>query len=159
MSGRRLSAGRVVTVVVLLGLLLTISTGVYVVLARIQRQAGPPVLGPGAEEEALRLRQTRELTVLLTILLISVLLTLLFVLGAYLLIRIGRQVARTRTPLGGTPTPYVDAWRQYRLSDAQISAATAEDAPGDDGAADAGRGPPDDDDPARPPGASGNHAD
>jgi len=52
---------------------------------------------------------------------------LLFVIGAYLVIRVGQFVAREQ--VGGKTTAYVDAWQNYRLTDEQISAATEEPKP------------------------------
>ncbi len=115
------SSGRVTVWLVLGGLLLTVSATLYLLLARAHArtmleattQAGPPA------------HEARRLTVLLTVLLVAALLVLAFALGAYLVVRTGRLISRPR--VGGTPTPYVDAWRQYRLTDDQIAAALGED--------------------------------
>ena len=123
---RRATYGRTATLLVLGVLILTVCAGVYIFLARGEAPPAPGV----ADEDAVRLAAAKHLITLLTILLISALLILLFVLGAYLLINVGRFVARDR--VGGKPTAYVDAWRNYRLTDEQISAATSEDLPGQD---------------------------
>ena len=127
---------------VLLALLLTISAAVYVYVARYGTGSPPGLLGggdPAAEEQ-----HVHRLPILLIILLISALLLLLFVIGSYLVIRIGHII---RTPVGGKPTPYVDAWQSYRVTDEEIAAATAEDTPerpsGDDAAPPADAGPAD----------------
>lgn len=112
--------GRAAMIGVLVGLLLLVSAGAYVYVARF----GPQVFSPTAiDDPALEAQRLTRLTVLLTILLISALLILLFVLGSYLLIRIGRIVQR---PLGGKPTEYVDAWSRHHVTDEQIAAATSE---------------------------------
>jgi len=113
--------GRAAMFGVLIALVLTITAGVYMFIERYPTDAltaAPLMLDPQAE--GLRVKR---LVLLLTILLISCLLVLLFVVGSYLLIRIGRFV---RKPVAGKPTEYVDAWQQYRLTDEQIAAATAE---------------------------------
>jgi hypothetical protein len=116
------SYGRAATVGVLLALLLTITAGVYVFAARF----GQPSLAIDAVDPVAQTRHFTRLTLLLTILLASVLLVLLFVIGSYFVIRLGKIL---RTPVGGTPTPYVDAWRSYRVTDEEIAQATAEDEP------------------------------
>lgn len=120
------SSGRAVTLLVLGVLVLTICAAAYVLVARHGGRAG--ATGIASEGDAADLlAEARWLATLLTLLLISALLVLLFVLGAYLVIRIGQFVARER--VGGTPTAYVDAWQAYRLTDEQIAAATSEDKP------------------------------
>ncbi|MEW6254175.1 MAG: hypothetical protein AB1716_26290 [Planctomycetota bacterium] len=117
----RASYGRTVTLLVLGVLLLTVCLAVYLALGRWVYPSATP---QGAED--MRALESQRLITLLAILLISALLILLFVMGAYLLINVGRLVARER--VGGQPTEYIDAWGQYRLSDEQINAATQEDA-------------------------------
>ena len=121
------SHSRTVLLLVLGVLALTTCAGVYLFLAQHARPPSP-VGGITSEEEAERLAaDARRLATLLTLLLISALLILLFVLGAYLVIRVGQSVARER--VGGEATTYVDAWQNYRLTDEQISAATEEKRP------------------------------
>ena len=125
MSLPRPSHGRVVTLLVLGALILTVSAAVYIFVAQQSHQP-VPVGGISSDEESARLAaDAQRLVTLLTILLMSALLILLFVLGSYLVIRVGQFVARER--VGGKPTRYVDAWQSYRLTDEQISAATADD--------------------------------
>jgi hypothetical protein len=155
MSDRRLLSGRTVTVLVLATLVVTVCAAVYMAMVRLGPLDNLPP-GPLDEMDAeARMEAARRLTLLLSILLISSLLILLFALGAYLVIRIGRLVARDRAPLGGKPTEYVDAWRQYRLTDEQISAATSEsDSAGPQAPPPANDTPDDEheeDDPDRPP--------
>jgi hypothetical protein len=68
----------------------------------------------------------RRVTLMLTIVLASGLLLILFLVGTYFLLRAGTAA---RTPVGGAPTRYVDAWAQYRVTDEEIAAATAEPPP------------------------------
>lgn len=146
-SSHHTSYGRTATLLVLGVLILTVCAGVYILLAR----GGEPPLGGVMDEDAMRMAASQRLVTLLTILLISALLILLFILGAYLLINVGRFVARDR--VGGKPTAYVDVWRNYRLTDEEISAATQEDRPDTDagGSPPAPDTPPSDSDPNEPP--------
>lgn len=152
MSAPRTStSGRTVTLLVLIGLLLIMCACAYVLLLRLGQPPPAIILSASDEEAAAQLEQARQLPVLLTVLLISALFILLFVLGAYLLIRVGRIVARPRTPDGGHHTPYVDAWTNYRLTEEQISAATSEEDRGPRGHRDdADGGPPADEPPDSP---------
>jgi hypothetical protein len=149
-SPRHTSYGRTATLLVLGVLILTVCAGVYILLARGDQ---PPLTG-AVDDDAVRAIGSQRLVTLLTILLISALLILLFVLGAYLLINVGRLVARDR--VGGKPTDYVDAWRNYRLTDEEISAATREDRPDEEpGEAQPGPDTPSSDpDPNEPPSGS-----
>lgn len=81
----------------------------------------PPLIEHSPET---RQFEARRLSALLMILMVSILLILVFVIGAYLLIRIGRAVAATGDR--AKPTEYVDAWSQYRLSEDDIAQATEE---------------------------------
>jgi hypothetical protein len=141
-------------------LLLTTCATVYLLLAQQTRSGmatqsvamAPTRETISSDEEAERLAaDAHRLITLLSVLLISALLILLFVLGAYLVIRVGQFVVRN--PVGGKPTDYVDAWSHYRLTDEQISAATAEGK----NDRDTGSSPPEGDspppapDPDRPP--------
>lgn len=121
---RRVWTGRVATVLIVAALLLTVCVSVYLFLVR-NLPSGLPT-GPGGELTRQALR--RKLTLLLAVVLGAVLLILAFVLGAYLVIRIGRAVSQK--PVGGQPTEYVDAWSRYRLSEAEIDAATREEESG-----------------------------
>ena len=125
----RSNYGRIVTGAVLSALLLTVAAIVYVYMAR---HGGTVVIDglTNEEREQLKLQEATRLVTLLTILLTSALLILLFVIGTYLVIRAGQFVSRDR--VGGRPTDYVDAWSEYRLSDEQLFAATDEGKSGDD---------------------------
>jgi hypothetical protein len=124
MPDARPAHGRTATLIVLVILLLTVCATVYLYIAQHKLDQTPTGLDPEAEYARIQ-----HLIILITILLISALLILLFVVGAYLLIRVGRLV--TRGPLGGKPTAYVNVWQQYRVTDEQITAATQEP-PADD---------------------------
>lgn len=97
--------------------------------------AAPPAPGP------------RKAATILVVASISALLILLFVLGAYLVIRIGHYLAQQR--VGGKPTEYVDAWGSYRLTDEQIAAATTEGKPDGDNDSDDAAPPPRPDEPPK----------
>lgn len=78
---------------------------------------------------------------------VSAALLLAFVVGAFLMIRLGRRTARLRSGRDDR-TEYVDAWASYRLTEAQVNEIV--------GPASRGRAPPDapgpsDDPPGRPP--------
>ncbi len=120
------SYGRAAILGVLIALVLIVCAGVYLFMARFGVTGAGAALG----DPELESRRLARLTILLTILLVSALLILLFVVGAYLVIRAGRII---RSPLAGKPTEYVDAWKHYRLTDEQIAAATAEHPPAPDG--------------------------
>ncbi len=139
---RRSSYGRTATLIVLAVLLLTVSASVYLYVAVHGLDRAPPA---ETLDYNARLAQIKHVIRLLTILLVSALLILVFVVGAYLVSWAGRFV--TRGAVGGKPTPYVDVWQSYRLTDEQIAAATQEEPP--DG--DAGRRPGRSGTPPEPP--------
>lgn len=66
----------------------------------------------------------RKLYVLVSLLAVSAIAVVAFVVGSYLMIRAGRALMR-RQPRK-TPTSYVDAWAGYRVTEEQIDAATRE---------------------------------
>lgn len=117
---RKPSPGHLALLLVLVALLLLVCLAVYLFLMRVLRRVDAAG-GPG--ETAVTLH--RKLTLLLAVVLCAILLILMFVVGAYLLLRVGREVAHRR--VGGQPTQYVDAWSRYRLSAEQIEAATREE--------------------------------
>jgi hypothetical protein len=127
----RNTIGRAAILLVLGALVLTVCAGVYIIMSRALR---PLPVGLSDNPELLQQAEARRLVALLAILLIAALLILLFVLGAYLLIRAGRVVARER--VGGRPTEYVDVWGSYRITDEQIRDATGRRRRGPDDAND-----------------------
>jgi hypothetical protein len=84
------------------------------------------------EEEGPQHPAVRRMFSSLAVLLLSGLLVLIFAIGAYLLIRVGRAVTQ-KPPAQAGPTQYADAWSQYRISDAEVDAAMRnwEDVPPD----------------------------
>lgn len=116
------SYGHAAMLGVLAALLLLITAGVFLFMSRYGAEVPSSELA--LTDPAADARRVARDTILLTILLISALLILLFVVGCYLVLRVGRIVRR---PTAGGPTPYVDAWRSYRLTDDQIASATAEE--------------------------------
>lgn len=66
----------------------------------------------------------RRIAALARVLLWSLLILLLFVVGAMLMIRVGRIFRR---PPGPRATRYVDAWSLHRLTDEQIAELTGDD--------------------------------
>jgi hypothetical protein len=126
-AGMRPSYGRTAVLIGLGVLALMVGAAAYIFMAHNQGTAG---LGGGATPDTGRPPDGRKAVTLLLMISISALLVLLFVLGAYLVIRFGHHLARQR--VGGEPTEYVDAWGKYRLSDEQISTATDEERPDGD---------------------------
>ncbi len=123
----RSTHGRLATLLVLGALLLTVSAAIYVFVARHEGGLSSAATVAAQSEGEQATPPARRLATLLTIVLVSALLILLFAVGAYLVVRVGQFIARQR--VGGAVTPYVDAWSQYRLSEADISAATDEQHP------------------------------
>jgi len=115
--------GRVAVLAMLAVLLLTVAWGVYLYnerhLAGLEAVPG----AVGVEAAARAEERVHRLTLLIMVVLVSGLLILLFLLGSYLVLRVGRAV---RQPIGGRRTAYFDAWRHYRLTPEQIAQATAE---------------------------------
>ena len=120
---RRRAYGRAAALGVFLSLLIVLlmAFGLYVA-----RDLARPPASEGAIDIEASEANVRRLTLMLSIVLASGLLLILFLVGTYFLLRAGRAA---RTPVGGTPTRYVDAWAQYRLTDEEIAAATAEPPP------------------------------
>lgn len=116
----RSSVGRAAVVLVLAGLLLMLSVGVYFFIDRLVQ---PSRFGADEQENADTLRA--KLTLLLAVVLSAILLIVVFVVAAYLVLRVGRAVAQPR--VGGKATEYEDIWSRYRLSDAQVEAAMREE--------------------------------
>lgn len=69
----------------------------------------------------------QQLTSTMKFLLLSTLLLLVFFVGAYLIVRSGRSVKK-RAAKPAAPTPYIDAWAHYRISQDEIDQLTKEDA-------------------------------
>ncbi len=85
-------------------------------VAQVETQAPEQ---PGAQPAAAR--RVRSLYTTLTV---TLLLLLAFVVGTYVMVRVGRAIVRR--PRRRQPTRYVDAWTGYRLSEQEIERATGE---------------------------------
>lgn len=79
----------------------------------------------------------REAVSTTQMLLLTALVLMVFIVGSYFMLQIGRRLRQRDREQAG-PTPYVDAWSSYRITDEQIAEYTREDD-------DAGRKPPPDD--------------
>jgi hypothetical protein len=65
-----------------------------------------------------------RIAVLTDTLFVTFVLFLVFLVGSFVLVRVGRLLLRTSSRT--TRTRYVDAWSNYRLTDQEIAAATSE---------------------------------
>jgi len=101
---------------VVLGLALSAVGIAYIIYAGRAREL-PPV---NTQTEMARVQQYRALY---RMLMHSFFLFLAFLLGSYVMIRLGRVVMRASTPENSTE--YVDAWGAYRLSQDDIDTASA----------------------------------
>lgn len=77
-----------------------------------------------AQSQTPALGEQRQVGYLLMLSLALLVLLVAFVLGVYVLVRMGRAL-RQRS-LGGEPTDHSDAWSRYRLSEEDIERATSE---------------------------------
>ncbi len=118
--------GRLALVLTACGLMFLVTIGLYFFVENRLRVSAARVAANELPREAV----STEIIRLVAVLLGCLLLILLFVLGGYLFLRLGRAVSQE--PLGDKPTEYIDAWSRYRLSDEQIRAATQEDQPPDE---------------------------
>lgn len=78
-----------------------------------------------AEDVSFSAQDKREVAYLMLATLAALVTLLMFILGIFVMKRIGARLRSHR--IGGEPTTYVDTWSQYRLSEDEIAAATAED--------------------------------
>lgn len=69
--------------------------------------------------------ERREVAYLMLATLAALVTLVIFILGIFIVKRMGARLRSLR--VGGEPTTYVDSWSQYRVSDDEIKAATAED--------------------------------
>ena len=115
-SDRRPSKLAIAFVVV--GLALSAAGVAYIIYAGRPRQL-PPV----AEQAFSPQRRVQELEALLRMLTQSFVIFMAFLLGSYLMVRIGRALLGPQHR-ESRPTEYVDAWGQYRLSEEQVEAAS-----------------------------------
>jgi hypothetical protein len=91
-------------------------------------QAAPPGVTQGEtqapEQTGAPVAAARQMRSLYTTLTVTLLLLLAFVVGTYVIVRVGR--AMVRKPRQREATRYVDAWTGYRLSEQEIERATGE---------------------------------
>lgn len=96
---------------IVIGTSLIIAALLYLQWAGRERELPPPnVLSEG---------QMARLNALLQVLYFTLLLAAVFVIGAYVMTRLGRWAVR-REPSDSTKTEYVDAWSRYRITDDEI---------------------------------------
>jgi len=126
----------------------TVGATLYVILAQSHPNALPASTTSATSAPSVTIDEGRRAATFLLIVSISVLLALMAALGAYVVIRYGQRLARQK--VGGQPTEYVDAWGHYRLSDEEISAATAEDPTEGEEGSDGSSEPPDQPPPGSP---------
>ena len=106
---------RLAIVFVLVGLAIS-AIGIAYLMSPAERE----LLPIPAPHDELRIQQLNALFRMLTH---SFLIFLAFLLGSYLMVRIGRRVLSGREP--PRRSEYVDAWSSYRLSQDEIDTATA----------------------------------
>lgn len=126
---RKTTGGRAVLLLVLATLVLATSLAALLAIWRFTSRAPrTPADRPPIELEA---GDIRRLGALLAVMLLATIALLAFIVGAYLVMRVGRTlVARN---VGGAPTEYVDAWARYRMPDERIAELTSDEPPsGDD---------------------------
>ncbi len=127
--------GRTVVIITVSGLIVALAASSYVLFNKSSELAAARNASSGAgaasPDAGPRHDEAWRLMYRVSVLLAAVLLVLVFAIGSYLLIRIGRAITYKR--IGGQPTKYVDAWGNYRLTDEQIAAATDESDSASDG--------------------------
>jgi hypothetical protein len=114
MDAERPRPSRLAISFVVVGLALS-AIGIAYIMSPIEREL-PPLDAPEVQARA------QQLDALFRMLANSFLLFLVFLLGSYLMIRIGRRVLYQGP--AGNRSEYVDAWSQYRLSQEEIDTAT-----------------------------------
>jgi hypothetical protein len=110
-------SNRLAVTFVVAGLFLAAVGIAYIIYAGRPRVL-PPLTEP---EEAARLLQSRAL---FRMLLHSFLIFLTFLLGSYVMVRIGRALLRGKK--AASKTEYKDAWGNYRLTQEELDTATAQ---------------------------------
>lgn len=140
------SSGRTALLIALAVLVLAVSAAALLAIRRYSTTPTPQADRPPIELEP---ADVRRLGALLAVMLLATVAILAFVVGAYLVMRVGRNLL-TRN-VGGPPTPYVDAWAQYRLSDERIAELTDDDGPPRGGSGPGGQPDDNDDAPRRNP--------
>jgi len=105
---------RLAMVFVVVGLALSAIGIGYIVYAGRERQL-PPIATSQADPKV------QELRALVAVLMLSFFLFLTFLIGSYLMVRIGRRMIERKRLR--QRTPYVDVWGNYRLTQEQIESA------------------------------------
>ena len=108
---------RLATTFVVVGLALS-AIGIAYLMSPVGARELPPLTSPEQN-----LSTQKQLDALFRMLLHSFLLFLVFILGSYLMVRIGRRVLHRKPQR--TRTEYHDTWGNYRLSQDEIDTATA----------------------------------
>ena len=106
---------RVAVTFVVVGLALSAIGLAYIIYAGRERKVFPVTV----PDDYVRLQQSKAL---FRMLLHSFLIFLSFLFGSYLMVRIGRVLSREKKT--ATPTEYVDAWSNYRLTQEELDTAT-----------------------------------
>ena len=114
MDTERPRPSRLAIIFVVVGLALS-AIGIAYILSPIEREL-PPITAP---QDELRVQQLNALFRMLTH---SFFIFLAFLLGSYLMVRIGRRVLHPT--VSGKRSEYVDAWGNYRLSQEEIDTAS-----------------------------------
>lgn len=117
---RRSAYGRAAALGVFIALLIVLLLAFALYVANDMTR---PPTGEGEHGLSEATAYAKRLTLVLSLVLMSGLLLIVFLVATYFLLRAGRIA---RAPIGGHPTTYVDAWKQYRVTDEQIAAATEE---------------------------------
>lgn len=115
---------------IVIGLSLAAVGILYLVWMQRVQELGP-ITSETSGELTTEPSQTAKPVALTSALVTTFVMFLAFLVGSYLMVRVGRMLVDG----GSSPreTKYVDAWGSYRLTDAQIEAALREDPPPDPG--------------------------
>ena len=115
MDAEKPRPSRLAIVFVVVGLALS-AIGIAYIMSPIEREL-PPITTPQHEV------RVQQLNALFRMLAHSFLMFLAFLLGSYLMVRIGRRVLFQKA--SGKRSEYIDAWGNYRLSQEEIDTASA----------------------------------
>ncbi|GMU83216.1 MAG: hypothetical protein AMXMBFR47_30870 [Planctomycetota bacterium] len=115
---------------IVIGLSLAAVGILYLVWMQRVQELGPMPLD-GSDETVDEPSPFAKPFALFSALVITFVLFLAFLVGSYLMVRVGRMLVDRGTP--PRETKYVDAWGSYRLTEAQIEDALREDPPPDPG--------------------------
>ena len=115
---------------IVIGLSLAAVGVLYLVWMQRVQELGPITLDAGGtpQEEP---NPTNKPVALVSALVTTFVMFLAFLVGSYLMVRVGRYLVDHGTT--ARQTNYVDAWGSYRLTEAEIEAALREDPPDESG--------------------------